>query len=148
MKEISLGNKDYKKQVQDILYDNYIKLALVNIDTGEYISIISVDDNADRFDNVGDVSSYFRENRGIECCHPDEVREFAYMCDMKHVKALIEAGARSIVRNFRFRLRLGENYEWVSMDIEAEKEPREDGQWVVFGMRTVNLDTLVLEDSI
>ena len=72
---------------------------------------------------VSSVLPCFKDNKGLDCCHPDEVREFAYMCDMKHVKALIEAGARSIVRNFRFRLRLGEDYEWVSMDIEAEKEP-------------------------
>lgn len=148
LKGTSLDNRDYKKQVQDILYENYIKLALVNIDTGEYVSIISVDDNADSFDHLEDVSSYFRENRGIECCHPDEVREFALMCDMKHIKKLIDAGARSIVRNFRFRLRLGCDYEWVAMDIEAEKEPREDGQWVLFGMKTVSPESLVLEDSL
>ena len=146
--ETSFDNKDYKKQVQDILYDNYIKLALVNIDTGEYISIISVDGNADRFDRIDGVSAYFRENRGMECCHPDEVREFALMCDMKHIRKLIDAGARSIVRNFRFRLRLGSDYEWVAMDIEVEKEPREDGQWVLFGMKRVSPESLVLEDSI
>lgn len=146
--ETSFDNKDYRKQAQDILYDNYIKLALVNIDTGEYISIISVDGNADRFDRIDGVSAYFRENRGMECCHPDEVREFALMCDMKHIRKLIDAGARSIVRNFRFRLRLGCDYEWVAMDIEAEKEPREDGQWVLFGMKRVSPESLVLEDSI
>lgn len=148
LREISLDKKYYKEQIQNILYDNYVKLALVNIDTGEYVSVISVDKNADNYKSITDVSSYFKDNRGLDCCHPDEVGEFAYMCDMKHVKALIEAGARSIVRNFRFRLRLGEDYEWVSMDIEAEKEPREDGQWIVFGMRPVSLDTLVLEDSL
>ena len=148
MKEVSLDKQYYKEHIQNILYDNYVKLALVNIDTGEYVSVISVDKNVDNYKSTSDVSSYFKDNKGLDCCHPDEVREFAYMCDMKHVKALIEAGARSIVRNFRFRLRLGEDYEWVSMDIEAEKEPREDGQWVVFGMRAVSLDTLVLEDSL
>ena len=148
LKDKVIDNSDYRKHIQDILYDNYIKLALVNLDTGEYVSVISVDSNTDNFDSVRDASSYFKENRGLECCHPDEVREFAYMCDMKHIKALIDTGARSIVRNFRFRLRLGEDYEWVAMDIEAEKEPRADGQWVVFGMKTVSPDTLVLEDSI
>lgn len=148
MKDKVIDNSDYRKHIQDILYDNYIKLALVNLDTGEYVSMISVDSNTDNFDSVRDASSYFKENRGLECCHPDEVKEFAYMCDMKHIKALIDTGARSIVRNFRFRLRLGEDYEWVAMDIEAEKEPRADGQWVVFGMKTVSPDTLVLEDSI
>lgn len=148
LKDKVIDNSDYRKHIQDILYDNYIKLALVNLDTGEYVSVISVDSNADNFDSVRDASSYFKENRGLECCHPDEVREFAYMCDMKHIKALIDTGARSIVRNFRFRLRLGEDYEWVAMDIEAEKEPRADGQWIVFGMKTVSPDTLVLEDSI
>ena len=148
MKDKVIDNSDYRKHIQDILYDNYIKLALVNLDTGEYVSVISVDSNTDNFDSVRDASSYFKENRGLECCHPDEVREFAYMCDMKHIKALIDTGARSIVRNFRFRLRLGEDYEWVAMDIEVEKEPRADGQWVVFGMKTVSPDTLVLEDSI
>ena len=148
LKDKVIDNSDYRKHIQDILYDNYIKLALVNLDTGEYVSMISVDSNTDNFDSVRDASSYFKENRGLECCHPDEVKEFAYMCDMKHIKALIDTGARSIVRNFRFRLRLGEDYEWVAMDIEAEKEPRADGQWVVFGMKTVSPDTLVLEDSI
>ena len=148
LKDKVIDNSDYRKHIQDILYDNYIKLALVNLDTGEYVSVISVDSNTDNFDSVRDASSYFKENRGLECCHPDEVREFAYMCDMKHIKALIDTGARSIVRNFRFRLRLGEDYEWVAMDIEAEKEPRADGQWIVFGMKTVSPDTLVLEDSI
>ena len=38
--ETSFDNKDYKKQVQDILYDNYIKLALVNIDTGDRKSVV------------------------------------------------------------------------------------------------------------
>ena len=148
MRESSLENIDYKNKIQNILYDNYIKLALVNLDTGEYVSIINVDGNADDYDNIEDVSSYFAKNRGLECCHPDEVGEFAYMCDMKNVKALVESGARTIVRNFRFRLMTGADYEWVAMDIEAEKEPRADGQWVVFGMKTVCPDTLVLEDSI
>ena len=47
MKEISLDKKYYKEHIQNILYDNYMKLALVNIDTGEYVSVISVDKNAD-----------------------------------------------------------------------------------------------------
>ena len=49
LKEVSLDKKYYKEQIQNILYDNYVKLALVNIDTGEYVSVISVDKNADDY---------------------------------------------------------------------------------------------------
>lgn len=59
MRESSLENIDYKNKIQNILYDNYIKLALVNLDTGKYVSIINVDGNADDYDNIEDVSSYF-----------------------------------------------------------------------------------------
>ena len=93
LKEVSLDKQYYKEHIQNILYDNYVKLALVNIDTGEYVSVISVDKNADNYKSTSDVSSYFKDNKGLDCCHPDEVIEFAYMCDMMHVIALIEAGA-------------------------------------------------------
>lgn len=63
LKEISLDKKYYKEHIQNILYDNYMKLALVNIDTGEYVSVISVDKNADNYKSTSDVSSYFRITR-------------------------------------------------------------------------------------
>lgn len=34
LKEVSLDKQYYKEHIQNILYDNYVKLALVNIDTG------------------------------------------------------------------------------------------------------------------
>ena len=79
LKEVSLDKQYYKEHIQNILYDNYMKLALVNIDTGEYVSVISVDKNADNYKSTSDVSSYFKDNKGLDCCHPDQVREFANM---------------------------------------------------------------------
>ena len=49
LKEVSLDKQYYKEHIQNILYDNYMKLALVNIDTGEYVSVISMDKNADNY---------------------------------------------------------------------------------------------------
>lgn len=63
LKEVSLDKQYYKEHVQNILYDNYVKLALVNIDTGEYVSVISVDKNADNYKSTSDVSSYLRITR-------------------------------------------------------------------------------------
>lgn len=63
MKEVSLDKQYYKEHIQNILYDNYMKLALVNIDTGEYVSVISVDKNADNYKSTSDVSSYLRITR-------------------------------------------------------------------------------------
>lgn len=137
---------DYIEHAHEILYDSYIKLALVNLDSGEYVSLISVDGKTGDCDTIGEAMDYYRSSKGYSSCHPDDVKDFVKLCDMDYLRRLIEGGTRSMTRNFRFRLRPGEDYAWLSVDIEAGRGGGD--LWVLFGMRQVCPDILALDDSV
>lgn len=139
---------DYIEGAHEILYDSYIKLALVNLDSGEYVSLIRADDVAEDHSTITEAFDYYHSNRGYSRCHPDDVKDFVRLCDMEYLRTLIEAGAISVTRNFRLKLRPDEDYTWISVDIEARKGSRDDGLWVLFGMRRVCAEVLALDDSI
>ena len=139
---------DYKEKVKNIMYDSYLKLALVNLESGEYISVKSIDSNADKYSDIEDVTEYFRSRNALYCCHPEEADEFARMCDMTYIKKLVDAGARSIVRNFRFKLNPKGDYEWIVTSIAVSEDMSGEGTWVVFGIKYTDTGALAVEDSL
>ncbi|MGN0394417.1 MAG: EAL domain-containing protein [Coprococcus sp.] len=129
-----------------VIYDNYIKLALMNIDSGEYVIIKGADttENVIIPDGIDNFLHKVAENSGL---HPDDIRDFYHFISRDYIKNNILNSNRCISQNFRYKYK-DDIYRWVTFEIIIPKEYSEENPWVIMGVRYTDSHTCILEEGI
>jgi len=130
-----------------VLLNDIMKVAKVNLYTGEYVFIKKIDTEVERRClKLPTIEQYIS---GIVCegvLHPQDIMDFMHFTNIDHIRQQIAGGKRHFVHSYRRRF--GEIYTWITFVISVPEEYSEEQPWVVFRWETTDDDHHMLEDSI
>ncbi len=133
--------------VQAALWGNILKAAKVNILTGEYTFLKTMEDEKQlgclEADNIGDYLKLIVKNGLL---HPDDAYEYLYHTDLTYLRHQIETNRKRIV--YSFRRKSGQGYFWMTFEIVVPESYSHENPWVVFDWKTADTESRAMEDSI
>ena len=129
-----------------IVFENYMKVAKVNVITGEYRFIKSYQENRDKTVPRGDtIFDYVRRSLEMGIIHPDDSEMVLKYVDPEYLAERLTrstGGKRIMIHGLRYRI-LGE-YEIVSVEIYASRNFSKNNPWVVFCVKATDRSCSVI----
>lgn len=117
------------------LFEDYIKVAKLNIVTGEYRFLKTIHSNAvDTAMKEEHFRNYVRCLGESGQIHPDDAASYIKYIDSNHTRKNLVAGNRIAIHGMRYKL--ADDYIWMSAEITAPNDyDVESNPWVVFTTR-------------
>ena len=147
MNEYKAEQNDTERFVSDTLADNFLKLAKVNLLTGEY-KFLKKEENLtdDGYEDITNIYSYIKqqvEDKSVLLEHAEDYLRFS---DPEYVQKRIFSGEKRVVQSYKRRT--SEGYMWVTFGILAPEECSRENPWVVFMWREADSDTTTMLDAL
>lgn len=133
--------------VESTLVDSFIKLARVNILTGEYEFLKKEDFLQEEI--VKDASSiydYIRNQVDQKLVLAEFAGDYLKYADAKYVQERIFSGERRTVQSFKRKTKDG--YIWVTFGIVAPQSCSPENPWALFCWRQADTDTTTMLDAL
>lgn len=132
-------------RVADTLWNDYLKIAEVNIVTGEYnfVKIMPSEDEKKCLEgkDYPEYSAIIADN----FIHPDDAAEYRRHTDLEYLRKRL-FGRRN--RNFHnFRRKIDGRYKWLSFEIVLPADFSRDNPWVVMTWKETDNDTCDMTDA-
>ncbi len=135
-----------KEFVLTAFLEDFMKVAKVNIDTGEYRFIKKLETEAEkRCLQAATIDGYIRNIVENHLLHPDDVQLYQQYTDLKYLRDKIAMQKRRMVHSFRRRI--GNEYVWLTFEIIVPKKFSPENPWVVFSWKEADSDVQVMEDA-
>lgn len=139
-----MTDKDF---VLEALFDDIMKVAKVNIQTGEYIFIKQIDTVIEKKSlKAKKIDEYIRSVAEHGVIHPQDISEFYRHTDLNYIREQIQQGKKHFVHSYRRRF--GDIYTWMTFVITVPKTYSEEHPWVIFRWEESDDDHHMLEDSL
>lgn len=136
-----------KNFVLEALLDDTMKIAKVNIQTGEYIFIKEIDTVIEKKClKAKRIDEYIKNIAMQGVIHPQDISEFLHHTDWNHIREQINKGKRHFVHSYRRRF--GDIYTWITFVITVPKTYSTDNPWVIYRWEESDDDHHMLEDSL
>ena len=136
-----------KHFVLEALLDDIMKVAKVNIQTGEYVFIKEIDTAIEKKClKAKKIDEYIRNIAQEGVIHPQDISEFLRHTDFDNICRQIHKGKRHLVHSYRRRF--GDIYTWITFVITVPKTYGKDNPWVIFRWEESDDDHHMLEDSL
>lgn len=138
--------KDYTFVLETFL-DDVLKLAKVNMMTGEYRFIKQLEEE----EQLGclkekTINAYTQSIVDHALIHPEEREAYLYHMDRDYLRHQIAQNPHDIV--YSFRRKQGKRYRWLTVQITVPKAYSEKNPWVMFSWKESDQDSKALEDAI
>lgn len=134
--------------IASTIMDNLLKVAKVNINTGEYIFYkrIPTQDEA-RCLRAATITEYIQNIIDFGLLHPDDTESYLHHTDLDYLRYTITHQKRKMVHSFRRKV--NNAYMWVTFEIIIPKDfSLESHPWVVFSWKEADSDSCDLEDAL
>lgn len=129
------------------LFDDFFKIAKVNLYTGEFSFVKAVDEEFDaEFFGAHTIDEYTHAIVAHNLIHADDVNEYLYHISLSYLQDKILHRQRRLVHTFRRRW--GETYIWLTVEVTVPKAFSKEQPWVIFTWKEADSETCVMEDSI
>ncbi len=133
--------------VLDTFLGKNIKVASVNLCTGEYAFVKASDTLAEQESMTAEtIDEYFRNLIDREQIYPDDIASCRYHMDLAFLRERIFTHHDKVVNNFRYKA--GENYIWVTLEIITPVDVSEENPWVVYCWSESDQDAYIMEDGV
>lgn len=133
---------------QEAMWEDILKIAKVNILTGEYKFIKTIEEE----EQLGcleapTIEEYLRRIViDHHLLHPDDGYSYLYHTNLQYLRHKIADRKKRMVHSFRRRVK--EGYIWVTFEITVPKAYSDENPWVVFSWKESDSDTRALEDAL
>lgn len=131
----------------DTLFENYIKVAKVNLYTGEYHFVKFLDTPMEKIclqaDTIDGYASLILKNNLV---HPQDREDFGRHMDIAYLRERIQGNSREISHSFR-RCIHG-IFEWITLEVVAPKDFSRENPWVVITWKYSDTSSCMMEDSL
>lgn len=149
----SMDNLDMETKIDDYtfvletLLDDALKLAKVNLVTGEFHFIKRMEEEyrlgcLDEESINGYTQSIVRNG----LIHPEECEEYLYHMDRDYLRHQIEQRQEDIV--YSFRRKQGKRYCWLTVEITVPEDYSDDHPWVLYSWKRSSNDSKAMEDAL
>lgn len=127
--------------------DDILKVAKVNLSTGEYRFIKKLDTEVEaRCLNSQTIEQYVTNTVNEGVIHPSDISEFVQFVNIDHIRKQIANGKKHFTHSYRRRF--GKIYTWITFVLSVPDSYSDDNPWVVFRWETTDDDHHMLEDSL
>lgn len=133
--------------VLSVYMDSLLKAARVNIVTGEYEFVKSMDEEVQNglldLKSMDEYPEKIVENGWI---HPDDVWDYLYHMRLEYLREKIREGTRRFVHSFRRKI--DENYPWITVCIALPNDFTWEDPWVSYTWREADNNSRNMEDAL
>lgn len=129
------------------LYDDFFKIAKVNLFTGDYVFVKAVDEEADAdFFGTHTIDEYTQAIVGHGLIFEDDIKDYLHHISLNYLQDKIIHRQRRLVHSFRRKW--GTTYIWLTIEVTVPKTFSESQPWVIFSWKEADSETSAMEDSI
>ena len=131
----------------NVIYDDYYKIAKVNIATGDY-HFVKVSDfpDEDYLLQAKTIGEYIRRIGNSGVVHPDDRDSYIYHTDIGYLREKLSQKRRRMVHSYR-RIVNGK-YIWVTLEILAPKDYSIENPWILISWKEADSEARALEDAL
>ncbi len=142
-----MGGSGVYSFVKNTLFDNFLKLARVNILTGEYV-FLKYDTvmKEEGYENIPSIYTYIEKQVADGLVLSEYAEEYLKFSSPDYVKMRVFGGDRRIIQSYKRKTH--EGYMWVTFGIVVPAECCEENPWVVFYWREADSDTTIMVDAL
>ncbi len=138
---------DINEFVEDTLINNYLKLAKVNLLTGEFEFSDRIKDLQDiDYSGITDIYSYMDKLVKSEKILEEYLPELSLFSNAEYVKNRIFSGEKQIT--YSYKRNVNGEYIWITFGIIVSKGFSKDYPYVLFSWRIVDTDTTTMVDAV
>ncbi len=133
--------------VKDTLLDNFLKLARVNVLTGEY-DFMKYDTvmREEGYENISSMYRYIEKQVMDGLILSEYVGEYLKFANPEYVQRRVFGEDRRIIQSYKRKVHDG--YMWVTFGIIGPKDCSRENPWVVFYWREADSDTTTMVDAL
>ncbi len=133
--------------VKDTLLDNFLKLARVNVLTGEYEFMkYDVVMREEGYENISSIYHYIEKQVSDGLILSEYVGEYLKFANPEYVQRRVFSGDRRIIQSYKRKVH--EGYMWVTFGIIVPKDCGRENPNVVFYWREADSDTITMVDAL
>ncbi len=142
---------EYEKEsyafVEDVLFENFLKLARVNLLTGEY-EFIKIDRNLQdvEHEKISSIYSYIEKQVTQRLVLSQYARDYLKFSNPQYVQNRVFGGERKIIQSYTRKSK--DSYIWVTFGIIAPENCSPENPWAVFYWREADTDTTTMVDAL
>lgn len=132
--------------VLDTFLDDVIKVARVNLCTGEYKFVKKLE-TPEEEESMGKatIDKYFQNLIAEKMVYPDDIESCLNHMDLDFLRERILGQRKKVVKSFRYKI--NDSYIWMTLEIFAPKNVSEENPWVVFCWSEADEDACIMEDG-
>jgi len=131
----------------ETLLGDILKVAKVNLYTGEYAFIKKLDTEVEgRCVKAPTIEQYVERTVNEGVIYPSDVSDFMQFINIQHIRKQIEDGKKHFTHSYRRRF--GDIYTWITFVLSVPESYSEQNPWVIFRWETTDDDHHMLEDSL
>ena len=133
--------------VKGTLLDNYLKLAKVNIITGEFEFLKKAHILDEReFEGITNIYAYIKKQVYDQYVFLEYSSEYLKFANPEYVQQRVFSGERRILQSYKRKA--GEGALWMTFGIVAPEGCSPEDPWVVFTWRKADPDTTIMMDAL
>lgn len=131
----------------ETLLGDIMKVAKVNLVTGEYVFIKKLDTEVEnRCLKARTVGQYIENVVAEGVIHPSDVPDFLRFINIEHISKQIDEGKTHFTHSYRRRF--GNIYTWITFVLSVPEDYSKKNPWVIFRWEATDDDHHMLEDSL
>lgn len=136
-----------KEFLLETLLGDILKVAKVNIQTGQYTFIKKLDTEVEkRCLQEPTINRYINATVNEGVIHKQDVSDFMRFININHLRQQIHDGKKHFAHSYRRRF--GDIYTWITFVLSVPDSYSDDNPWVIFRWETTDDDHHMLEDSL
>ena len=133
--------------VKDTLLDNFLKLARVNVLTGEYDFMkYDIVMREEGYENISSIYNYIEKQVTDGLVLSEYAGEYLKFANPEYVQKRVFGGDRRIIQSYKRKVHGGNM--WVTFGIVGPKGCSRENPWVVFYWREADSDTTTMVDAL
>ena len=147
MEEYEEAKNELSEFVEETLLDNFLKIARVNLITGEYkfLKMEKVLQDVG-FSGISTIYEYIRKQVTDKLILSEYAEDYLRFSDPRYVQARVFGGEKRIVQSYTRKA--GDRCVWATFGIVVPKDCSPENPWVVFTWREADTDTITMLDAL
>ncbi|XCP83520.1 GGDEF domain-containing phosphodiesterase [Roseburia hominis] len=132
---------DRQQDIADIISHNFLKILKVNLTTDTHLDVLVAADELEGENGYADrFSEWLERFAGTGYVSEEDRNNYLSFCNLNHLRKRFKTGSKFI--SCHYRRKVDGEFRWVSMEVVAGKEYRDDNQVVFLYVRDIHSDYL------
>ncbi len=147
MEEFEQMNSGLSRFAEETLLDSFMKIARVNLLTGEYKFLKMEEVLQDEgYSDIPSIYEYIRKQVTDKLVLSEYAEDYLKFSDPAYVQARVFSGERRVVQSYTRKA--GDHYMWATFAIIAPENCTPENPWAIFTWREADTDTITMVDAL